>query len=309
MKFEKIGVFGGAGFIGSHFVDQIVFEKELKEVRVFDKLTYAGSLNNLKAALEDKRVKFYLSDISKPDTFENDIKGLDAIINFAAESHVDRSIEFPDIFVSTNTLGASLLASSAMRQKVGCFIQVSTDEVYGPILEGESNEDYPINPKSPYAATKAAAEQIVLSFWSTYKFPVIVTRGCNTFGPRQFEEKLIPVAINCLKQGKNVPVYGSGNQIREWIYVLDHVMALIKILKSGKPGNIYNIGSGERATNLELIQLISDVLDSDSSLIEHVADRKGHDFRYSLNSNKIMKDLNWKPTYKLSSELRNCKNW
>jgi dTDP-glucose 4,6-dehydratase len=309
VKFEKIGVFGGAGFIGSHFVDQLIIEKDLKEVRIFDKLTYAGDLKNLKAAFEDKRVKFYLSDISNPSSYENDIKELDAIINFAAESHVDRSIDFPDIFVSTNTLGASLLASSAMRQKVGCFIQVSTDEVYGPILKGESNENYPVNPKSPYAATKAAAEQIILSFWSTFNFPVIVTRGCNTFGPRQFPEKLIPKAINCFKQGKHVPVYGSGNQIREWIYVVDHVTALIKILKDGKPGNIYNVGSGERATNLEIIHFISDVIDSDSSLIEHVTDRKGHDFRYALNSNKIMMDLNWVPAHKLFTELKNCKNW
>lgn len=309
MMFEKIGVFGGAGFIGSHFVDELVLEEKVSEVRVFDKLTYAGRLSNLKFALRDNRVSFHFSDISEPSTYESNIKGLDLIINFAAESHVDRSIASPDIFVQTNTLGASLLVNQAMKQKVKFFIQVSTDEVYGPILSGESDENSMLNPKSPYAASKAAADHLVMSFWNTFKFPVIITRGCNTFGPRQFAEKLIPMAINNFRERVKIPIYGSGNQIREWIYVKDHAKALVKILKGGKPGDIYNIGSGERATNLEVIQIIANVFETDLSLIEHVEDRKGHDFRYALNSNKLMQDLMWRPTYKLVSELRNCPNW
>lgn len=309
MMFEKIGVFGGAGFIGSHFVDELVLEEKVSEVRVFDKLTYAGRLSNLKFALRDNRVSFHFSDISEPSTYESNIKGLDLIVNFAAESHVDRSIASPDIFVQTNTLGASLLVNQAMKQKVKFFIQVSTDEVYGPILSGESDENSMLNPKSPYAASKAAADHLVMSFWNTFKFPVIITRGCNTFGPRQFAEKLIPMAINNFRERVKIPIYGSGNQIREWIYVKDHAKALVKILKGGKPGDIYNIGSGERATNLEVIQIIANVFETDLSLIEHVEDRKGHDFRYALNSNKLMQDLMWRPTYKLVSELRNCSNW
>jgi len=309
MRFEKIGVFGGAGFIGSHFIDELLLEEKVTEIRVFDKLTYAGKLSNLRSALEDNRVSFHFSDISEPSTYERNVKGLDMIINFAAESHVDRSIVSPDIFVQTNTLGASLLVNQAMQQKVKCFIQVSTDEVYGPILLGESDENSMLNPKSPYAASKAAADHLVMSFWNTFKFPVIISRGCNTFGPRQFAEKLIPMAINNFRERVKIPIYGAGNQIREWIYVKDHARALVKVLNSGKPGSIYNIGSGERATNLEIIQIIAKVFETDLSLIEHVEDRKGHDFRYALNSNKLMCDLMWQPAYELVTELRNCLNW
>jgi len=305
----KLAVFGGAGFIGSHFVDKAIKSGRFHEILVVDKLTYAGSLLNLNSAMTNENVKFIEADILNNNAYSEFILNFDAVVNFAAESHVDRSIESPLIFAQTNALGPCVLVNTCMEKQVKRFIQISTDEVYGPIISGESVEESSLNPTSPYSASKEAGESMVMAYWRTYGYPVIVTRGCNTYGPRQYPEKLIPLAINNFKNTKEVPLYGSGEQIREWIHVEDHATAILEILVRGKPGEIYNIGTGMRIANKALLELIAKALHADPNLIKPVQDRLGHDFRYALDSTKIVRELGWKHTHILENSIQECSGW
>jgi dTDP-glucose 4,6-dehydratase len=305
----KLAVFGGAGFIGSHFVDKAIKSRRFHEILVVDKLTYAGSLLNLNSAMTNENVKFIEADILNNNAYSEFILNFDAVVNFAAESHVDRSIESPLIFAQTNALGPCVLVNTCMEKQVKRFIQISTDEVYGPIISGESVEESSLNPTSPYSASKEAGESMVMAYWRTYGYPVIVTRGCNTYGPRQYPEKLIPLAINNFKNTKEVPLYGSGEQIREWIHVEDHATAILEILVRGKPGEIYNIGTGMRIANKALLELIAKALHADPNLIKPVQDRLGHDFRYALDSTKIVRELGWKHTHILENSIQECSGW
>ena len=300
---------GGAGFIGSHFVDLTLEKNEIEKVVVIDSLTYAGSKGNLVKAFSNKKFDFVKADINDSKDYRDSIFGFDAVVNFAAESHVDRSIINPNEFFMTNSVGVATLTRTCMEANGGKLNQVSTDEVYGPMESGAASEKTILNPSSPYSASKAAGEMFAVSFWKTFGFPVCVTRGSNTFGPRQFPEKLIPLALSNLRLGKKIPVYGSGMQVREWIYVSDHANAIYKVLMGGKEGSIYNVGSGDRISNLELLRMLLKKLNLDEESLEFVEDRKGHDFRYAIDSALIETELGWKAKFNLSSLLNEIDSW
>lgn len=305
----KLAVFGGAGFIGSHFVDKAIASGDFSKILIVDNLTYAGSMLNLESAMTHQSVEFIQADILKNDAYAEHIQDFNVVVNFAAESHVDRSITSPLLFAQTNALGPCVLVNTCMEKKVEKFIQISTDEVYGPIISGESTECDTLYPTSPYSASKEAGESMVMAYWRTFGFPVIVTRGCNTYGPRQYPEKLIPLAIKNFKESKLVPLYGSGEQIREWIHVEDHAAAILEIVLRGKQGEIYNIGTGIRISNKELLILIARALNTDTNLVNPVKDRLGHDFRYALNSEKIKSELGWKHRHILEDAIQECNKW
>jgi len=302
-------VFGGAGFIGSHFVDLALASGDFTEILVLDKLTYAGSLGNLASALSSSRVKFIAVDLRDRQSYTSLLSGVDVVVNFAAESHVDRSLLAPQLFAEVNAMGACTLASVCLEQRVGLYLYISTDEVYGPTLTGESDENSITVPTSPYSASKAAGESLVMAFWRTFGLPVIVTRGCNTYGPRQFPEKLIPLAIRNFLTNTPVPMYGSGNQIREWIYVTDHANAILRLIHAGVPGEIYNIGSGVRLENRTLLRSIAKTLDANPELISSVEDRLGHDFRYAIDSMKLRRHTGWVCEYSMEEALTLCRSW
>jgi len=305
----KVCVFGGAGFIGSHFVDLLITDPEVSKVLVLDSLTYAGNLGNLEQALKNQMVSFEKADIRNPEDYIKVISNFDYLVNFAAESHVDRSISNPDIFASTNTLGVVRALNASMEANVKSFVQVSTDEVYGSIPSGETDEKSNLNPSSPYSASKAAGDLLALSYWHTYKYPVKITRGSNTYGERQYPEKLIPLALRQVRNLKPVPIYGDGKQVREWTYVSDHAEGIRSAMLMGTPGEIYNVGSGERMTNIELIMKLLNKLGAPTDLIEYVEDRKGHDMRYALNSSKIKEKTGWLPKYSFTNALQSIDNW
>jgi dTDP-glucose 4,6-dehydratase len=289
----KILVTGGAGFIGSEFVRSLLQNKysefglKPSEVVVIDALTYAGNLDNLAEISNDPRFKFVHGNITDLQLMQDISKGCDLIVNFAAESHVDRSIENPAIFIETNVLGTYTVLEVARRNKVKRVMQVSTDEVYGSISEGSWDEDSPLEPNSPYSASKASADLLARSYVKTFGLDVIVTRCCNNYGPYQYPEKLIPLLITKILLGQDLPIYGNGENVREWIHVSDHARALAFLSRKGNYGEIYNIGSEEEFSNIEIAEKILDVMKSDVSKIEFVADRIGHDMRYSLNSRKL----------------------
>jgi len=305
----KIAVFGGAGFIGSHFVDSALAKREISQVLVLDSLTYAGRMSNLAEASRSEKFIFKTCDIRFPEQYEKYLIGFDFIVNFAAESHVDRSLVNPDLFLETNTLGVGRLMATALKLGVPDFLQVSTDEVYGSLASGEASENTILDPSSPYSASKAGGELLALSFAKTWNINLRVTRGCNTYGPRQYPEKLIPLAISRIKEGKKVPIYGDGSQMREWIHVMDHVDAIWSVIRAYSRNIVMNIGSGERFTNLDIVFKLIDALGASRNQIEYVTDRLGHDFRYALDSTKIRRETNWSPTRKLSDEILNCANW
>ena len=305
----KIVVFGGAGFIGSHFVDLISSKSEVQEILVIDSLTYAGNIKNLNSALQIGKVRFLQADLLNPEIYMPEIKNFSHVVNFAAESHVDRSISGPKPFFMSNAVGVGVLCDALTKSDVTKFLQVSTDEVYGPVLESESVETDLLLPSSPYSSSKASGDLIALSFWNTFKFPTIVTRGSNTYGPRQFPEKLIPLAIQNLKQGKKIPVYGNGMQVREWMHVFDHANGIWHALTQGIDGEIYNVGSGERLTNIALLGEILSEFKLDKNSLEFVEDRKGHDIRYALNSKKLSSLTGWTPKYKLNEAIKSCRDW
>ena len=299
----KILITGGAGFIGSNFIKYILSKYQNYEVINLDKLTYCGNLENLTDVEDNPRYKFIKGDICDPKVVDKIAsEGIDAIINFAAESHVDRSILDPTAFLKTSSQGTYTLLEAAKKYKIGKFIQISTDEVYGSIEKGSFKETDPLNPSSPYSAAKAAADLLSLSYFKTYNLPVIITRSTNNFGPFQYPEKIIPLFITNLLENKKIPVYGDGLNTRDWLYVLDNCEAIDLVLHKGKEGQIYNIGASNEKSNLKLTKLILKELKKDESCIEYVKDRPGHDRRYAVNYEKIKK-LGWHDQNKNFTEL------
>jgi len=292
----KLLVTGGAGFIGSNFVRRVLdgsFDG-VSSVTVLDKLTYAGTLTNLSGLPKDS-YEFIQGDICNQELTTSLAARHDAIVNFAAESHVDRSITGAKDFVTTNILGTQTLLEAAHKEQVSTFIQVSTDEVYGSIATGSWTEAEPLLPNSPYAASKASADLIARSYHKTYGLDVRITRCSNNYGPNQFPEKIIPLFITNLIDGYKVPIYGEGSNIRDWLHVDDHCRGIFGVLTGGRSGEIYNIGGGTELTNLRLTKKIISLMNKDESVIEHVADRLGHDLRYSVNIGKISDELGYRP--------------
>ena len=285
----KILVTGGAGFIGSNFVEMFTQDAfpQISEIVVLDELTYAGSLENLDKSMTDSRVSFIEGDICDFEAVQKATKGVDAILNFAAESHVDRSIDSAFEFVRTNILGVQNLLDVAKRNGLKRFLQVSTDEVYGSIATGSWSENEPLLPNSPYAASKAAADLLVRSYSRTHGMDTIITRCSNNYGPRQYPEKIIPFFVKTLMSGGKVPIYGDGSNIRDWLHVTDHCQGIVIALTKGKAGEIYNIGGGTELRNIDLSKKILEILGFDDSRLEYVTDRKGHDQRYSVDWSKI----------------------
>lgn len=306
----KVLVTGGAGFIGSNFVNQFAQGNypEISEIVVIDKLTYAGKKENLEPALMDPMVSFVHGDICDFSLVNDLVAKVDAIINFAAESHVDRSIESSAEFVRTNILGTQTLLDAAKKHKIDTFLQVSTDEVYGSIASGSWDESSPLLPNSPYSASKAAADLLVRSYNVTHGLKTIVTRCSNNYGPRQYPEKLIPLFVNRLLAGEKVPVYGDGGNIRDWLHVNDHCKGIYIAMTKGKSGEIYNIGGGTELTNISLTKEIIHLMAFDDDRIEFVADRLGHDQRYSVAWSKIQQ-LGYEPTQDFQNGLEETINW
>ncbi|NYB51144.1 MAG: dTDP-glucose 4,6-dehydratase [Methanobacteriaceae archaeon] len=301
----KIMITGGAGFIGSNFVHHMS-ENEDYEIIVLDKLTYAGDLENLKE-IRDK-IEFVKGDIADEETVSSSMKDCDMVVNFAAETHVDRSIKDPGVFVKTDVIGTYNLLESVRKYDVERYLQISTDEVYGSIENGSFTEESNVDPSSPYSASKAGGDLLVSAYWKTYGTPVIITRSSNNFGPRQYPEKLIPLFIMNAMQDKPLPVYGDGKNVRDWIYVMDNCKGIEVALMKGKLGEVYNIGGGNERNNLEITHLILELLGKPESLITFVEDRLGHDRRYSLDSSKIMK-LGWMPETPFEDAMRETVEW
>jgi len=302
----RILVTGGAGFIGSNFVHFMLQRHPRDQIVVLDKLTYSGNLANLKAAM--KKIEFIRGDICNRKLVEKVAKGIDVVVNFAAESHVDRSIAEPEPFLTTNVLGTQVLLEAARKFNYVKFVQISTDEVYGSVTKGSAKEGDLLRPSSPYAASKAAADLLVHSYFVTYGLPVLVTRSTNNFGPYQHPEKLIPkLIINAISR-KPLPIYGDGKNVRDWLYVVDNCEAIDLVLRKGKIGEIYNVGAGNERMNLELANLILKELGKPKSLIKFVKDRLGHDLRYSLNCGKIGK-LGWRAKTSFEDGARKTIKW
>jgi len=306
----KLLVTGGVGFIGSNFIRHIRQEHPDWEITNLDKLTYAGNLENLKDIQDQPGYHFVKGDIADRKLVDKLLsQGFDVIVNFAAESHVDRSILDASPFIETNVKGTQVLLEGAKRHGIQRFIQVSTDEVYGSIDSGRFTEESPLSPNSPYSASKTAADLLCRAYFKTHHVPAIVTRCTNNFGPYQFPEKLIPLAVTNALEDKPVPVYGDGLNIRDWIFVHDHCRALDAVIQKGKPGEIYNIGSGNEKTNLELIRRLLELLDKPQSLIQFVTDRPAHDRRYALDCARITTELGWKPAYSFEKALSATVDW
>lgn len=307
----RILVTGGAGFIGSNFIRNYLRDHSDDSIINLDKLTYSGNLDNLSGIENAPNYTFIHGDIADPEAVERALSaGVDAVIHFAAETHVDRSIAGAREFVETNVLGTFTLLEAARRRGLSRFVHVSTDEVYGSIPPGKAaDESWPLEPNSPYAASKASSDLLVRSYWQTYKFPVIVTRCSNNYGPNQFPEKLIPLMVTNALEGKKLPVYGDGLNERDWIFVEDHCRALDRVLHSGRPGEVYNIGAGHPHSNIEIVKRLLEILGKPESLIEYVADRPGHDRRYALETGKISRELGWTPGVALEEGLRQTVDW
>lgn len=297
----RILVTGGAGFIGSNFVRYLI-ENTMNEVVTVDALTYAGTRANLKGVLDHSRHEFVKGDIRDRDLVDGLVSDIDAIVNFAAESHVDRSIGSAEPFVSTNVQGTQTLLDAARDTDVERFIQISTDEVYGEIEAGRFSEDDALNPRNPYSATKAGADLLAQSYHVTHELPVLITRSSNNFGPRQHPEKLIPKFIEHANDGRPLPVYGDGTNVREWTYVEDNCRAVDLVLRDGEIGEIYNIGSGHELQNIDVTKTILETVGASEDLIEFVDDRAGHDQRYALDTSKI-EALGWEPQVSFEEAL------
>lgn len=296
---KNILVTGGAGFIGANFVIYMMEKYPDYTIVVYDKLTYAGNLDNLLDVSDEPSYHFVKGDICDPQTVEETIQHyqIDAIVNFAAESHVDRSIMNPDAFIQTDVYGTYVLLEAARKFELERFHQISTDEVYGHIPDGHSSlESDNLAPRSPYSASKAGGDLMVLAYFTTYNLPVTITRGSNNIGPFQYPEKVVPLFATNALEHKPLPVYGDGRQMREYQYVLDHCEAIDLVLHQGVLGEIYNVGTGEEMENIKMVQILLEALDRPASLIRHVTDRPGHDRRYSLNVDKI-KALGWQPRH------------
>jgi dTDP-glucose 4,6-dehydratase len=307
----NILVTGGAGFIGSNYVRLLLTEGGDRVVN-FDLLTYAGNLENLAGLESHPRYRFVRGDIRDRVAVRavlHDEK-IEAVVHFAAESHVDRSVEGPEVFVLTNVLGTEILLEESRTAGVARFVMVSTDEVYGSLgAEGMFVETTPLAPNSPYAASKAAADLMCRSFFKTFGFPVLTTRCSNNYGPYQFPEKLIPLMIANALEDKPLPVYGDGRNVRDWLYVEDHCTAIDLVLRRGRPGGIYNIGGCNEMQNIELVQMLVDRLGRSRDLITHVKDRPGHDLRYAIDATLIRDELGWKPSVDFGAGLARTVDW
>ncbi|WP_035571191.1 dTDP-glucose 4,6-dehydratase [Halonatronum saccharophilum] len=307
----QILVTGGAGFIGSNFINYLMDKHPDYKIINLDKLTYAGSLDNLKEVADNPNYHFIKGDIANKELIEDIFTNnqIDHLINFAAESHVDRSIENSAPFLHTNVLGPQVLLDVAKDKGIKRYIQISTDEVYGSLgEEGSFTEDSPLKPNNPYSATKASADLIVRAYNKTYGLPTIITRSSNNYGPKQYQEKLIPLFITKALRSEKLPLYGDGTNIRDWLYVQDNCRAIDLVLHQGRIGGIYNIGGDCEKTNLEVTELILDLVGKDKSLIEYIDDRPGHDYRYSLDSSKIKTELGWEPRYDFTEGLKKTIN-
>lgn len=311
----KLLVTGGAGFIGTNFIYYELERYSDDSIVCVDKLTYAGNAENLKRALEYDNFRFVRADICDRKTmyklFEKE--KFDVVVNFAAESHVDRSIENPEVFLQTNIMGTQVLLDASMKYGVGRFHQISTDEVYGDLPIDRPDlfftETTPLNPSSPYSASKASADLLAEAYHRTYGLPVTISRCSNNYGPYQFPEKLIPLMIVNALSDKRLPVYGKGINIRDWLYVEDHCKAVDMIIRNGKVGEIYNVGGHNEMRNLDIVKLICKALGKSEDLIEFVEDRKGHDLRYAINPEKIKKELGWYPETSFNEGIKKTIEW
>ena len=302
-------VTGGAGFIGSEFVRYGLAQHPDYQLVVLDKLTYAGNLDNLLPVAQDPRYRFVQGDIADAALVESLVAEVDAVVNFAAETHVDRSLLDPGSFINTDVYGVHVLLE-AVRQAGGKarFLQVSTDEVYGSVEQGSSREDDPLHPRSPYSASKAGGEMMVMAYHVTYELPVLITRGSNNYGPYQYPEKLIPVLITNAMDDQELPIYGDGQQIRDWLYVLDHCSGIDAVLHHGEVGEAYNVGGGNERVNLDIAGQVLELLGKPRSLLRFVKDRPGHDRRYSLDCSKL-RSLGWEPARNFEAGLAETVRW
>ena len=306
----NILVTGGAGFIGSNFVRYMVEKYSDYHIINLDALTYCGNLENLKDIEDKDNYTFVKGDIRDKAIVDELVEKSDYVINFAAESHVDRSIADPEIFIKSNVLGTQVLLNAAKEHSVEKYIQISTDEVYGTLGKtGYFTEDTPLQPNSPYSASKAGGDLIARAYHETFGLPVNITRCSNNYGPYQFPEKLIPLMISNALEDKKLPVYGDGKNVRDWLHVHDHCSAIDLVLHEAKPGEVYNIGGNNEKQNIEIVKLILGELGKDESLIEFVTDRLGHDRRYAIDSTKIQEELSWKPEYTFEVGIRKTIQW
>ncbi len=305
---ETFLVTGGAGFIGSNFIRYLFRKYPDARVINLDKLTYAGNLDNLKDVEDNPNYRFVKGDICDEKIVEQVMPGVDVVVNFAAESHVDRSIGAPGDFIRTDMFGVFVLLEAAKRHGVKKFVQISTDEVYGSIENGSFKETDPLMPSSPYSASKAGGDRLAYSYYVTYGMPVVITRCSNNFGPYQYPEKLIPLFITNALDDKELPIYGDGLNVRDWIYVDDHCSAIDLVMREGQDGEVYNIGAGNEKTNLEITEYILEKLGKPRSLMTFVKDRPGHDRRYSLDWSKI-RSLGWKPAHSFEQAMDLTIDW
>jgi dTDP-glucose 4,6-dehydratase len=307
---KEILVTGAAGFIGSNFVQMLLKQAGEWEVVILDALTYAGNIANLKDCCDDAMYEFVKGDICDQPLVDSLMEGIDVIVNFAAETHVDRSIMSSEDFIRTNIEGVRVLADAALKHKVRRIIHISTDEVYGSLGKmGYFTEDTPLKPNSPYSASKAAADLLLLAYHHTYGLPVVITRASNNYGPYQFPEKLIPLFITNLLEDKKVPVYGDGMQVRDWLHVEDHCKAIMAAIDRGREGQVYNIGARNEHYNLEVTRAVLEYLGKDESYIEHITDRPGHDRRYAIDPTKANTELCWQPQVNFKEGLRQTIEW
>lgn len=307
----KLLVTGGAGFIGSNFVLYMLQQYPEYEIINVDSLTYAGNLENLKSVENNPKHTFVKADITDAQAMDNLLsQGVDIIVNFAAESHVDRSILEPDVFVKTNVLGTQVLLDIARKYEISKFVQVSTDEVYGTLGEtGLFKETTPLEPNSPYSASKAGGDLLVRAYHETFGLPVNITRCSNNYGPYQFPEKLIPLMISRALADEPLPIYGDGLNVRDWLYVEDHCSAIDLVIHKGQNGEVYNIGGNNERTNLQIVQTILEQLGKPESLVTFVKDRPGHDRRYGIDPTKIMSELSWKPKHNFETGIKETIEW
>ncbi len=304
---QKILVTGGCGFIGSNFVRMLLAQTDMEVVNL-DLLTYAGNLENLKDVGDNKRYTFIKGDIANKPDADKAMKGIDTVISFAAESHVDNSINDSEPFIRTNVSGTKVMLDCARKNNVERFCQIGTDEVYGSVEKGASTEKDRLEPRNPYSATKAASDLLALSYANTYGMNVVVTRSSNNYGPYQYPEKVIPLFVTNILEGKKVPLYGTGTNIRDWLHVDDNCRGILRVAEKGKKGEIYNIGGGNEVTNIDLTKKILRLMGKGGESIERVADRKGHDIRYSLDSSKLGK-LGWAPKKNFEQGLKETVDW
>ncbi len=305
----KLLVTGGAGFIGSHFIRHMMKRSDVELLINLDKLTYAGHLDNLREFSKDKRYRFVRGDIAAPATVRRLMTGIDRVVNFAAETHVDRSIQDAAPFLKTNVLGVQVLLEAARRAGVKRFLQISTDEVYGSLKSGFATESAPLAPRSPYAASKAAADHLVMAYYHTYGLGVLITRAGNNYGPYQYPEKFLPLFMTHALTNQPLPLYGDGLNVREWLHVADHCEGIEQVLRKGRLGEIYNIGTGRGWTNLAVAKTLLKDLGKPERLIRFVQDRPGHDRRYAMSMAKIRREIGWKAHIRFEEGLRMTLQW